>query len=141
MSEQTLSTVVVIDYQNVHLTARDVFDKDGEKHNSLIHPRRFAETAVRMRNQLQRDGYPHAVLREVVAFRGMPHSLYDWEQNRRCNAQASQWRRDGATGELRDLRQHRFAGGSIRPSGRRRVWNTNLDRDCYEAALDPHDYA
>lgn len=33
-----------------------------------------------------------------------------------------------------------FAGGSIRPSGERRLWNTNMGRSCYEASLDRNDY-
>lgn len=231
MPETMLSAVVVIDYQNVHLTARDVFDKGGDAHDSLIHPQRFAETTIRVRNERQREGHPLAALTETIVFRGLPHSLYDWEQNRRCNAQADRWRRDGATVTLRDLKyrfkiaadgqpatdihghkiptgpgrekgidvlvaltcmrkalepnvdlvilasrdtdlvpvldtlidmraqdsavakietvawydreakkQHRFAGGSLRPGHARRTWNTNLDRTCYEATLDRNDY-
>lgn len=227
----SLRAVVVMDYQNVHLTAHDVFDPDGERHDALIHPVRFARTAIRRRNECQRAGYPEAVLREVITFRGLPHTDYSWEQHRRCMAQADQWRRDGATVELRDLRysfrmtaegspatdvygrkipegtgrekgidvlvaltclrralepevdlvvlasrdtdlvpvldavydmraasstvakietvswfdrqavtQGRFAGGSLRPTRPRRIWNTNLDRSCFEAARDTHDY-
>lgn len=40
----------------------------------------------------------------MIAFRGLPHINYDWNQSRRCAAQAEQWRRDGATVELRDLK-------------------------------------
>lgn len=36
-----LRASVVIDYQNVHLTARDVFDPHGDSHNSLVHPMLF----------------------------------------------------------------------------------------------------
>lgn len=226
-----MRAVVVIDYQNVHLTAWEVFNRAGQRHESLIHPRRFADAALQVRNQRQREGYPHAVLERVVAFRGLPHVDYDWEQNRRCLDQAAQWRADGADVELRDLkykhvlgadgrpirnihgkkeakgpgkekgidvlcaltclrealrpevdvvmlasrdtdlvptldtvvdmgrehsgiarietlswfnrnavREGNHAGGSLRPSGGRRVWNTNLDRRCYEASLDRRDY-
>ena len=232
MNKTLLSAVGVIDYQNVHLTAFDIFNGDGQRHDSLTHPQLFAQTAIRQRNARQREGYPSAELREVIAFRGLPHSHYDWEQNRRCSAQAEQWRRDGATVELRDLKypvqrtadgreatdvnghkiptgkgqekgidvlvaltclrqalrqdvdvvilasrdtdlvpvldalidmrsqdpavarietvswfdreamnQGRFAGGSIRPSCNVNVWNTNLDRACYEASLDRNDYS
>jgi len=37
----------------------------------------FAETAIRRRNELQREGYPHAVLKKVMVFRGLPHVDYD----------------------------------------------------------------
>lgn len=33
-----------------------------------------------------------------------------------------------------------FNGGSLRPTGSRRIWNTNLERDCYDASLDRRDY-
>ena len=99
-----LRAVVVMDYQNVHLTAHDVFDRFGEKHDALIDPVRFAETAIRRRNDNQREGYPEAILEEVIAFRGLPHTDYDPDQSRRCTAQAAQWRRDGATVHLRDLK-------------------------------------
>ncbi len=65
-----LRTVIVMDYQNVHLTAHDIFARHSSKHRALIHPMRFAETAIRRRNQLQREGYPHAVLEKVLVFRG-----------------------------------------------------------------------
>lgn len=99
-----LRTVIVMDYQNVHLTAHDIFNRQSSKHYALIHPMQFAETAIRRRNELQREGYPHAVLKKVTVFRGLPHVDYDWEQHRRCTAQADQWRRDGAIVELRDLK-------------------------------------
>jgi hypothetical protein len=30
--------------------------------------------------------------------------------------------------------------GNIRPTAPRRIWNTNLDRSCFEASLDRNDY-
>lgn len=30
--------------------------------------------------------------------------------------------------------------GNLRPTSPRRIWNTNLDRACYEASLDRNDY-
>lgn len=226
-----MRAAVVIDYQNVHLTAWEVFNRAGERHESLIHPRQFADIAIQVRNQRQREGHPHAVLDRVVAFRGLPHVDYDWEQNRRCLDQARQWQEDGADVELRDLkyrhvlgadgrpvlnihgkkeakgpgkekgidvlcaltcvrealrpdidvvilasrdtdlvptldtlvdmrqdhpdiarietvswfnknanREGNYMGGSLLPSGGRRIWNTNLDRRAYEASLDRRSY-
>ncbi|WP_181127931.1 MULTISPECIES: hypothetical protein [unclassified Rathayibacter] len=222
----------MIDYQNVHLTARDTFDPRGDAHDSLIHPQQFAARAVIERNAVQRAGYEHATLARVVAFRGLPHVDHDWEQHRRCIDQAVQWRSDGARIELRDLKYkfrlgadrrpitdiygkkepigrpvekgidvlcaltavreaaapdidlvilatrdtdlvpvldeihdlhemdpERYArietvswrnpnaqaegaynGGNLRPTGSRRIWNTNLGRDCYDASIDRRDY-
>lgn len=224
-----LRTTFVIDYQNVHLTARDVFDPGGDPHDSLITPVQFARRALIERNARQREGMPHAELSRVLVYRGLPHVDHDWEQNRRCMDQATQWHQDGATVELRDLNQRgadgqpirdangkkvpvgrpkekgidvlcalacvreavapdvdlvvlasrdtdlvpvldelydfrgadperyakietvawfdsqaradgRYAGGNLRPTGPRRIWNTNLDRACYEASIDRVDY-
>jgi uncharacterized LabA/DUF88 family protein len=99
-----LRASVVIDYQNVHLTAHDVFDLSGHQHDSLIDPMAFARTAVRVRNAKQREGFSLAQLSRVIAFRGLHHVEYDWEQNRRCIDQSRQWRKDGAEVDLRDLK-------------------------------------
>ena len=52
-----LRTSIVIDYQNVYLTAHDVFDPRGERHDALIHPMHFARRAVEERNSRVRDGF------------------------------------------------------------------------------------
>ena len=227
-----LRATFVLDYQNVHLTARDVFDPHGDAHVSLIRPMSFAKQAVAERNRRQQPGMPHAELSRVLVYRGLPHVDYDWEQNRRCLDQASQWRIDGAIVELRDLKysfqcgadgraifdvngkkvptgrpkekgidvlcalacvreavdpdidlvvlasrdtdlvpvldelhdfrgadpsryakietvswfdpqarkEGRNAGGNLRPTSPRRIWNTNLDRSCYEASIDRTSY-
>jgi hypothetical protein len=227
----SLRAVVVLDYQNVHLTAHDVFDHAGDKHDALIHPMLFAQTVARIRNQRQREGHPLAHLTGVHVFRGLPHTDYDWEQSRRCSAQAEEWRRAGAHVTLRDLKyrfqrqsdgspatdvkghkiptspgrekgidvlvaltcirqalrenvdlvilasrdtdlvpvldtlldmraedsrvakvettswfnrkaaeEGNYAGGHLRTSDGRRVWNTNLDRAAFEASRDRRDY-
>lgn len=227
-----LRAAVVIDYQNVHLTARDVFGPGGHVHDFVIEPTQFARRAIAERNARQRAGYPHAQLVRVTAFRGLPHPDYEWEQSRRCQDQATRWRAEGADLQLRDLkysfqrdarggpatdingrkipvgrpvekgidvlcalacvresraqdvdvvilasrdtdlvpvldeihdlhasdrttiasietaswfnaeakREGRYAGGSLRPTGARRIWNTNLDRSCCESSIDRFDY-
>lgn len=99
-----LRTAVVIDYQNVHLTAHDVFRPEGGRPAALIDPMAFAVTAIRRRNELQRPGYPRASLQRVTAYRGLPHADHDAEQHRRCLDQAGRWRAAGARVELRDLK-------------------------------------
>lgn len=110
-----LRAAVVIDYQNVHLTARDIFRPGPDAHQALIHPLQFARTAITARNKRQRPGFPHAELTRVTAYRGLPHVDYDTEQNARCLAQASQWRKDGAHVELRDLKYPVQYGADGRP--------------------------
>lgn len=227
-----LRTSIVIDYQNVHLTARDVFEPRAERHECLIHPMQFARRAIVERNARQREGHPKAELARVTVFRGLHHVDHDWEQHRRCQDQATQWRSDGAAVELRDLKYryqygadgrpildingkkipvgrpeekgidvlcalacvreaarpdidlvilasrdtdlvpaldevYDFRGqepqryarietvawfnprwrqegtrsyGNLRPTAPRRIWNTNLNRECFDASLDRNDY-
>ncbi|WP_188710840.1 NYN domain-containing protein [Microbacterium faecale] len=228
----TLRASVVIDYQNVHLTAYDVFNRRGERHDSLIHPMQFAHRSIAERNRRQREGYALATLHRTIVCRGLPHADYDWEQNRRCLDQKTEWEAAGAEVHLRDLKYdferdargrpildihgkripqgrprekgidvlcalaclreaaridvdvvilasrdtdlvpaldevydhhtlepQRYARietaswhnptaqaegnrhfGSLRATSPRRIWNTNLDRACYEASLDRRDY-
>lgn len=37
-------------------------------------------------------------------------------------------------------REGRYAGGNLRPTAPRKIWNTNLDRSCYDASIDRHIY-
>lgn len=227
-----LRTSVIVDYQNVHLTAYDVFNPGGDRHDSLIHPMQFAKRAIQERNSRQRDGYEHAEVQRVIAFRGLHHVDYHWEQNRRALDQATQWQNDGVDVRLRDLKYSfelgadrqplrdingkkipigrpkekgidvlcalacvreaarpdvdlvilasrdtdlvpaldevydfrgvdpkRYAaietvswfnkrwreegsssGGSLKATPPRRIWNTNLDRSCYDASIDRNTY-
>ena len=227
-----LRTSVIVDYQNVHLTAYDVFNPGGDRHDSLIHPMQFAKRAIQERNARQRAGFPQASVERVTVFRGLHHVNYDWEQNRRALDQATQWRADGVDVQLRDLkysfqlgaggqpirdinghkipigrpkekgidvlcalacvreaarsdvdlvvlasrdtdlipvldevydfrgadpkryagietfswfnknwkREGAKSGGSLLPTAPRRIWNTNLDRSCYDASIDRNNY-
>lgn len=110
-----LRAAVVMDYQPVHLTAKDVFAPRADAHDSLIHPVRFARRALRERNSIQRQDYPHAELSRVLVYRGLPHVDHDWEQHRRCIDQAVQWRTEGAIVELRDLKYTYERGADGRP--------------------------
>lgn len=144
-----LRTAVVIDYQNVHLTARDVFLPNQPEHEALIHPMQFSEAALHQRNSRQREGYPEAELRRVVAYRGHPHADYDPQQHARCSAQADQWRRDGVDVYLRDLKykyQHGADGWPIKDinghkvavgSGKEKGVDVMCALACVRFSLDP----
>lgn len=95
---------VVIDYQNVHLTAHDIFEPALERHETLIHPVRFAEQTLLERNARQRAGYPPAELARVLVYRGRPIADFDSAQSSACQAQVRQWETDGAEVVLRDLK-------------------------------------
>lgn len=62
---------LVIDYQNVHNTAHDVFNPEGELHDSLIDPLKFAQEIERLKN-LNPDT-PSATVTHIEVFRGLPH--------------------------------------------------------------------
>lgn len=110
-----LRASMVIDYQNVHLTARDVFNPGADAHHALVHPMAFARRAMLERNSRQREGYPHAVVDRVLVYRGLPHVDHDPAQHHRCLEQATQWRAAGALVELRDLKYRHQQGADGRP--------------------------
>jgi hypothetical protein len=89
-----LSTVVVVDYQNVHLTAYDLFGGDRPPHEALVDPVLYADQLIRARNQAQRPGYTHAVLSKVLVFRGLPSAEHEAKSYARNLAQQAQWERD-----------------------------------------------
>jgi len=87
---------VVIDYQNIHLTARDLFAPAGQPvHESLIHPLRFAEQVIAVRAGRQRDTtQQQAVLTAVRVFRGSPSNHNDPYAYGISQRQRSEWTRD-----------------------------------------------
>jgi hypothetical protein len=87
---------VVIDYQNIHLTARDLFAPPGVPlEECLIDPVRFSEQVLRVRASRQNDPVQRqAELASVRVFRGQPSNqrqpfLYGISQRQR-----SEWTRD-----------------------------------------------
>lgn len=91
-----LRAVVVVDYQNVHLTAHDRFavTRHRSKHESLVDPLLFAQRLLEARNRSQAAGHPAAVLRRVLVYRGMPTAEHDPKMYARSQAQRAQWERD-----------------------------------------------
>jgi hypothetical protein len=91
-----LRTCVVLDYQNMHLTAHSLYDSTryGPKHDCLVDPLAFAVNLVDARNARQRPGYPHAEVVSVLVYRGLPLQQYDPKAYARSLAQQAQWERD-----------------------------------------------
>lgn len=92
----TLRATIIVDYQNVHLTGHALFESTRHmpKHETLVDPLFFAQQLIRRRNELQRDGMAHAVLRQVHVFRGLPSPEHDPDAYDRSQAQRAQWERD-----------------------------------------------
>lgn len=91
-----LRAVVVVDYQNVHLTGHGLFNstKYLPKHETLVDPLLFGAALIRARNAAQRPGMPEAVLRKVLVYRGLPAPEHDPDAYARNLAQKAQWERD-----------------------------------------------
>ncbi|MGH7867270.1 MAG: NYN domain-containing protein [Candidatus Dormibacteraceae bacterium] len=91
-----LRAVVVMDYQNVHLTGHGLFavSKHRPLHESLVDPLHFANRLIRTRNLNQKLGMDHASLSKVLVYRGQPSSEHDPKSYARNQAQKSQWERD-----------------------------------------------
>ncbi|UQS21400.1 NYN domain-containing protein [Amycolatopsis thermalba] len=120
-----LRASVIIDYQNVHLTGHGLFDSTrfGPPHEALVDPLHFANQLIQVRNQRQRPGMDHAVLRKVLVYRGLPSPDHDPKAYARNLAQQAHWERDGrVTVHLRPLKYdyHRDATGAkvVGPDGK-----------------------
>lgn len=93
-----MSAVVIIDYQNIHLTGHERFCPSGlARHESLLHPLHFANQAIHARAAAMRSRdmtVADVELGRVVAFRGLPGNRQQPEAYRRNLAQQSEWTKD-----------------------------------------------
>ncbi len=91
-----LRAVLVVDYQNVHLTAHELFavSRHLPRHESLVDPLHFGNQLIAARNRDQRPGMDHAVLAQLLVFRGQPSAEHDPKPYARNQAQKAQWERD-----------------------------------------------
>lgn len=99
-----LQAVVVIDYQNIHLTGRDVFAPQGTSaRDCIVHPLLFAEQVLAKRAEriaihaLKNPGTPptpNVELKSVRVFRGQPSNKKNPTLYSASQAQRSEWTRD-----------------------------------------------
>lgn len=98
----TASALVIIDYQNIHLTAHERFAPSGTpKHETLVHPLHFANQVIGARNnrviaagKAGIDVPPCVQLAAVHVYRGLPSNRHNPTAYRRSMAQKSEWTRD-----------------------------------------------
>lgn len=87
---------LLIDYQNIHLTARDTFAPPGTTAQAtLVHPGLFADQL--MSHRASRQGDPDqaaAVLERVLVYRGAPSNVHDSRLYAASQAQRAEWTRD-----------------------------------------------
>lgn len=89
-----LHAAVVVDYQNMHLTARGEFTAQGTPtHHSLIHPLHLANQILQTRAAVQSVAQA-TTLSKVEVFRGLPSNLHDQKAYARSQAQRAEWTRD-----------------------------------------------
>lgn len=92
---------IVMDYQNVHMTAHDVFHPNLPIHEALIDPVRFAQTVIRLKNEdaritSERKGLqlPDSELGRVEVYRGLPSPKADPDGYRRNLKQKAAWMKE-----------------------------------------------
>lgn len=101
---EPLKAIVIMDYQNVHLTARDLFTPPGTRAGScLVHPLLYAEEVLRVRQERLRvkamyapgsPPVPPTELLRVEVHRGAPTNRHQPELYAASQAQRSEWTRD-----------------------------------------------
>jgi uncharacterized LabA/DUF88 family protein len=95
-------TLVVIDYQNIHLTGHGQWCPPGEPaHLCLVHPLYFAQHVVQVRNAVkklavEKNGgeLDELELIDVRVFRGLPSNRHDPKNYARSLRQQSEWTKD-----------------------------------------------
>lgn len=87
-----MSTLVLIDYQNVHKTAWECFTSYGTPiYEALIHPGKFADQAAR---RWSADNDQDLVVDTVLVYRGLPDPRKEGRLNSRVSRQNASWRKD-----------------------------------------------
>jgi uncharacterized LabA/DUF88 family protein len=110
---------VVIDYQNVQMTAHDVFQPSLPLHESLIDPLRFSRSLIEVKNDdiehsntKKGKNYPKCELSRVEVYRGIPKPEADPDGYSRNQAQMAAWKKEAflqnfpLTVEYRPLKYH-----------------------------------
>lgn len=93
-------TAVLMDYQNIHLTARDLFlPSCSQPADALIDPLNFALQVVAVRAARHRDSWQQtAELCDVLVFRGAPSNKRDPRLYAISQKQRSAWTQDNRVG-------------------------------------------
>ncbi len=164
-----LRTVIIIDYQNIHLTSAQLFAESIPIHRSLIDPLRFSQELISARNDLQKLNYPLAKLSKILVYRGLPSVKHDPKNYGRNLAQKANWERNSLVNVtyrplkyplVRDSKGKYLVGKpeekgtetcawhvsgnpssrEIRPEGTA-IWNTRLNHDHFINSLDKNIYS
>lgn len=138
MTAAPLRAVVVIDYQNVHLTAHSHFQPHTPIHDALICPGAFARVLINTRNTVSAFA---AELTEVDVYRGLPEPEHDFIGYQRNQTQKRRWETDPLVAvthiplRYRITRQCYSTGGAGGPESEVEVQEKGLDVMCALAVV------
>lgn len=90
----TKRAVVIVDYQNIHLTGHGAFGDGRAKHEVLVHPLHLAARLISARNAKMDSEHPAIELARVLVFRGLPSPEHNPQGYARNLAQKSHWEID-----------------------------------------------
>lgn len=138
MTAAPLRTVVVIDYQNVHLTAHNHFQPHTPIHDALISPGSFARVLINTRNTVSARA---AELTQVDVYRGLPEPEHDFIGYQRNQTQKRRWETDPLVAvthiplRYRITRQCYSTGGPGAPESEVEVQEKGIDVMCALAVV------
>jgi uncharacterized LabA/DUF88 family protein len=84
----------VIDYQNMHLTAHNLFTSSVNKRVSLLHPLHLAQSVISRRGDFFKDQVTHFEITQVRVFRGLPSNKQEPQRYAQNLSQKSEWSKD-----------------------------------------------
>jgi hypothetical protein len=130
-----LRGALVIDYQNVHMTAHDIFGKPkgADIHESLIHPVHLASVIEGKKQDLyQQDPSKDFRVRinTIEVYRGLPSPQVNPEGHRRNIKQRSLW-------ETSAKRAKRHLTVSLRPLKYRKQWDAEARKYIENPSVPP----
>jgi uncharacterized LabA/DUF88 family protein len=84
----------VIDYQNMHLTAHNLFTPNLNKRESLLHPLQLVQGVLSRRGEFFKEQVTQFKITQVRVFRGLPSNRQEPEKYAQNLSQKSEWSKD-----------------------------------------------
>ena len=84
----------VIDYQNMHLTAHNLFTPNLSKQKSLLHPLLLSQSVLLRRAHFLHQNLVQLNITQVRVFRGLPSNKQEPQRYAQNLSQKSEWSKD-----------------------------------------------
>jgi uncharacterized LabA/DUF88 family protein len=84
----------VIDYQNMHLTAHNLFTPNLSKQKSLLHPLLLSQSVLLRRSHFLHQNLVQLNITQVRVFRGLPSNKQEPQRYAQNLSQKSEWSKD-----------------------------------------------